>query len=107
MEKFIAEYARIYRFLYPLIFLFFTLGIFSIEINKPSLGEKLIQRIMENPETLLVGGLPILWISAAVIILGATSYFSGILYKFDLKIIYGPVLNKIDELISDMEELRH
>jgi hypothetical protein len=35
------------------------------------------------------------------------AYFGGTIYEWDLNIVYGRVLKKLNEIIADMEELRN
>jgi hypothetical protein len=39
--------------------------------------------------------------------MGLLSYIGGRIYNWDLKVVYGGVLRKLDEIIADMEELRN
>jgi hypothetical protein len=34
------------------------------------------------------------------------SFLGGRIYNWDLKVVYGGVLRKLDEIIADMEKLR-
>jgi len=102
----IAEYGRIYRFVYPMLFLAFILGVFYSNLYENSAGENPITIIMNDPDTLTFYSIPVFWALGIVIFLGIISYFSGLLYKFDLSTVYGRIFNKVDEILKDMEELR-
>ena len=39
-------------------------------------------------------------------IAGLLVVVAGPLYRFDVKLVYGRVFEKLDEIIADMEELR-
>ena len=51
-------------------------------------------------------GLPVFWLAGLLFSLGIISYFGGAIGNFDLNIIYGRILKKLDGLILDMEDLR-
>lgn len=102
----IAEYVKIYRYFYPLLFLFFiVIGMFSSLVETES-GDTPIHNIMNDPDTYLLYGAPVFWILPLLLILGLISYFSEALFKLDLNSIYGGVFKKLKELLVDMEELR-
>ncbi len=90
-----SKMARIY---YPLIFLSLVLGFwFSNDI----------QDIIRGPnQILMVYGIPIFWGLGVLIISGVLSYFGGVIYKWDVNIMYGNVFKKLSEILNDMEELR-
>ena len=54
----------------------------------------------------LLFGIPIFWLLGVLLVAGILSYFGAVIYKWDVNLIYGNVFKKLDELISDMEELR-
>jgi hypothetical protein len=62
--------------------------------------------LLNNPETSLLFGLPLYWLVGLIIILSIVSYFGGAIGKFDLNIVYGRILKRLDGLLADMEELR-
>ncbi len=97
-----AEYTRIYKFIYPAIFATFTVGLLLSNLNRTSLWDKIIQ----DPDTYLVNGLPVVWIGVALLLLVVVSIFSGKIYQLDVQTIYGGITKKIEEILSDMEELR-
>lgn len=106
LKNSIAEYGRIYRFVYPLLFLAFILGILFSNLYQNDSGESPITVIMNDPDTLIVYGLPVYWTVGILLVLGLVSYFSGLIYKFDLGTVYGRIFKKLEEILMDMEELR-
>lgn len=102
----ISEYGKIYKFVYPMLFLAFILGVFYSNLYENSAGENPISIIMNDPDTLLVYGIPVYWVMGIFVFLGIVSYFSGLIYKFDLATVYGRIFKKLDEILADMEELR-
>ncbi|MDW3193741.1 MAG: hypothetical protein R8G66_15325 [Cytophagales bacterium] len=103
LQNAIEEYRRIYRYIYPILFLSIIVGMLYAEL--PGF-ESLITRIMNDPNTTLVQGLPIFWILPISTFIIAAFFLSEFLYKFDLNAIYGGIFRKLEELLQDMEELR-
>jgi len=94
--------AKLARYYYPLFFVFMMLGFwFSNDF------QELIQEILGKPHQIyLINGIPVFWVLGLIIITGLLAYFGKRIYKFDLNLVYGRVLKKLDEIMADMEELR-
>ncbi|MFT5748923.1 MAG: hypothetical protein ACI93S_000170 [Ancylomarina sp.] len=94
--------ARMAQYYYPLFFLFMMLGFWFSENF-----QEMIQEILGKPHQIyLVNGIPVFWVSGLIIITGLLAYFGKRIYKFDVGLVYGRELKKLNELIADMEELR-
>lgn len=101
MKEQIAINEKMSRFIYPYIFLAMVLGFgFSGQFRET------LNRIFGNHEFYLVYGIPVYWVLAALVIMVLLSVFGARIYRWDLNIVYGRVLKKLDELINDMEDLR-
>ena len=95
------------KYYYPLFFLSVVLGYWFSNQNGTSLGETLVNKVVLNyPDIYLVFGIPLIGILGLILILFILAFFGGRIYNWDLNIVYGRVLKKLDELITDMEELR-
>jgi len=90
--------AKMARFYYPFIFLSMIMG-FWFSDHLPLITRHL-------PSIYLVNGIPVYWLVTVLIIMGILYAVGGRLYKWDLRIMYGQVLKKLDEILSDMEQLR-
>ncbi len=101
LKRFMALYANVYRFFYPLIFLVFGVGYW---FSNSAAGVQ--ERVLNDPDILTLFGVPLFLLIPSAIFLLFLSYFSGRIYKFDMKLAYGYEMNKLDEIIADMEELR-
>jgi hypothetical protein len=107
IERQIAINRRLSAFMYPIFFLSFVLGFWFNDTEGTYLGERLVKEILIGfPETYLIFGVPLIAIIIAVSIMGLLAYFGGRIYMWDLNIIYGRVLKKLDELLTDLESLR-
>lgn len=98
LKKQLAVNAKMARVYYPLIFLSVVLGFWFSSAFREQLGN------LDHMQ--LIFGLPILWLLVVILISGILSYFGGVIYKWDVNIVYGSVFKKLDEIIADMEDLR-
>ncbi len=96
------------RFYYPLFFLSIVLGFWFYHINGKQLGESITNKLILNyPGIDLIFGVPLYIFLVVILIMGLFSYLGGRIYNWDLKVVYGGVLRKLEEIIADMEELRN
>jgi hypothetical protein len=98
------------RILYPYTFISLVFGYwyFYIEIEESTLGDMIMNRLLQvYPEMPLIFGFPVYGIIGLMIIAGYLIYMAERIYKWDLNLVYGNVLKKLSELMSDMEELRN
>jgi hypothetical protein len=49
---------------------------------------------------------PLIGIVIAILIMAVLAWYGGRIYLWDLNIIYGRALKKLDELLTDLESLR-
>lgn len=96
------------RFLYPIIFMSLILGYWFKDAEGMPLGERLVDEILIGfPDLYLVFGIPLIGIIIVLMILALLAFFGGRIYKWDLNIVYGRVFKKLEELMTDIESLRH
>ncbi|GAA4836968.1 hypothetical protein [Algivirga pacifica] len=95
-------YARLYRFFYPAVFLAMMLGfVYS------AYGDRIIGQILfKFPDLWVVAGVPAVILGPIILIASFMMLFSRKIFEWDVKIVYGRVLMKLEEMIEDMEELR-
>ncbi len=93
---------RMARLYYPLFFLTTVLGIWF-----SNYGQAAFKYILSKPNGIfLVNGIPFFWMLTVIIIACILGFFGGRLYNLDVRIVYGRVFKKLDEIITDIEELR-
>jgi len=107
MKEQISINERFARVLYPMIFISIFIGFWFGEIGGDMPGQVLLNEfITGHPELLLVFGIPWFFFLGGILLLSLLAYFGGKIYQWDLKIVYGRVLKKLEEILADMEELR-
>jgi len=103
LNEAIAGYTRIYRFFYPAFILALASGFWF-----SSWGQLAMKKIaIKFPSVYMSHGIPVFWALGLLGVAVLSSIFAGKIYQLDIKIVYGNVLGKLDELLNDMEELRH
>ena len=95
------KYARFYRFFYPVFFIAFGIGMWRVMAH---LGA--VDKLLEKFDPGMWQGIPILWVLPLILVAILSGLFSKYIYREDLQSIYGREIKKLDEMISDMEELR-
>ena len=106
MNEQISMNASFARFLYPGIFLSMIAGFWFGSSGGDIPGQIMVNElIVRYPEMLLVFGLPLYGLLGVIMVIGLLILFGGRIYTWDLNIVYGRVLKKLDEIITDMEEL--
>jgi hypothetical protein len=101
MQEQIAIGVKMSGYIYPYIFIAIVAGFwFSNDFRET------LNRILGNYQPDMIYGLPIYWMTAMLVIITLLAIFGGRIYKLDLNIVYGGILKKLAELISDMEDLK-
>jgi len=97
-----ARSRRVQRHLYPLVFLAMMVGAWASDG-----GQALIAALAENdPGPAMVGGVPVVLVAGVLAVTAAIALLGGKIYDFDVNLVYRPVFRKLDEMVTDMEELR-
>jgi hypothetical protein len=103
LKDVISRSEKIARLSYPLYFLIAISTIWSTWSKQEALILKTHQKF---PNLIFIGNVPLF----ALVIVGIATllmvYFSGKLYKLDLRLMYGGVFGKLEETIAEMENLK-
>ena len=97
------RFTRLYRVVYPAIVLVFAGGIwFSAH------GDRIRESLLhEVPDLTMIGGIPATVLLPILGVALAMCVFAGPLYRLDINLIYGRQFRQLEEVVADMEELRH
>ena len=101
MKEQISINMKMSRYIYPYVFLAMISGFwFSSDFQDT------FNRILGDHQIYLIYGIPVFWVLGILFIVMLLAIFGGRIYKWDLNIVYGRILKKLDETIADMDELR-
>ncbi|NOQ72529.1 MAG: hypothetical protein GQ574_11035 [Crocinitomix sp.] len=101
MDEQISVNMKMSRFIYPYIFIAMVSGFtFSSEFQET------LDRILGTHEVYYLYGIPVIWVFVMLVIIVLLAIFGGRIYLWDLNLVYGRILKKLKELISDVEDLR-
>jgi len=99
---------KLSRYLYPYIFLSLIAGFWFGSIGGNIPGNEFINNLLiEFPNTYLVFGFPLIGILIVLFGVILLAYFGGVIGKWDINLVYGRILKKLDILIMEMEDLRN
>lgn len=102
LKNMMQGYGKLYQFFYPALFLSIAL-----QFRFTEFGQQVINALVHRyPDISMLFATPIHLLIATAVITSLLCYFSGALYRLDFNTLYGRMLKKLEELISDMEELR-
>ena len=103
LKSSIEAYANYYKIFYPMLFL----GM-AIQAIVSKAGGKLIAMLVEAlPTDVMLLGLPYYVIITVALLTLVFAKFADTLYRWDLNLVYGRQFKKLQELISDIKELRN
>ena len=101
MKEQISINMKMSRYIYPYIFLAMISSFwFSNDFRDT------FNRIFGDHQFYLIYGIPVFWVLGMLFIVILLAIFGGRIYKWDLNIVYGRILKKLDETLADMDELR-
>lgn len=107
VKEMILVNTKLSRYLYPYVFITMVSGFWFGSIGGDVPGDKFLnQLLLEYPDTYLVFGFPLILIIGALVIISLLTYFGGQIGKWDLNLVYGRILKKLDETLADMDELK-
>jgi hypothetical protein len=97
-----ARSKRVQRHFYAVAFLAFAIG-----VGASAIGQALIRLIVEiNPDVRLINGVPLVLIAGVVAAAIVVDLLGGVIFDFDVNIVYRSVFRKLDQMVAEMEELR-
>lgn len=95
------------RFLYPIVFLSLVVGFWMKKSGDLRVGEHAVNKLLESyPDLTLVFGVPLIGLVIVSVIVLFVVLVSGRVYEWDVNLVYGRVFNKLEEIISDIKELK-
>ncbi|TGV00527.1 hypothetical protein [Flavivirga rizhaonensis] len=101
MQEQIAFNMKISRYIYPYVSIALSSGFWF-----SSSFQKALDSLFEGYKPYITYGIPVYWVIVTLCIVILSAIFGARIYKWDLNLVYGSILKKLDELIKDMEGLR-
>jgi hypothetical protein len=107
VKELVQTNTKLSRYLYPYVFLSLIAGFWfgGFGGNMPGV-EYVNDLLVEFPNTYLVFGIPLVGILIILFGVSLLAYFGGVIGKWDINLVYGGILKKLDVLISEMEDLK-
>ena len=103
LKDVLSKSEKLVRFFYPLYFLIAISTVWSAWSKQEELILKTHQKFQD---LIFIGNIPLF----ALIIVGVATlmmfYFSDKIYKWDVRLMYGRVFDKLEETIAEMEKLK-
>jgi hypothetical protein len=99
----LSKSEKVVRFSYPLYFLIAISTVLSAWNRQDWLGAKIHQKF---PGLLFIGNIPLFALVIVGVITLLMFYFSDRIYKWDIRLMYGRVFDKLEETIAEMEKLK-
>jgi hypothetical protein len=94
---------RIARFYYTLCFL---IAISTVWSGWSKQEELILKMHQKYPGSIFIGNIPLLALIIAGVATVLMFYFSDKIYKWDVRLMYGRVFDKLEETIAEMEKLK-
>ncbi len=106
-KEMIGFNTKLSRYLYPYVFLSMVAGFWFGSFGGNVPGNDLVNKLLiDNPDMILVFGIPMYGLIVVLVVVTLLSIFGGRIGKWDVNIVYGRILRRLDTLLRDMEELR-
>ncbi|MDN5215796.1 hypothetical protein QQ020_27205 [Fulvivirgaceae bacterium BMA12] len=103
LKNALSRNEKIIRFSYPLSLLIAMSTLWSAWNSQEELTAKIAQKF---PGLIFIGNVPLALLVVAGIVTLLMFYFSGNIYRWDIRLVYGRVFDKLEETIAEMEKLR-
>ncbi len=103
LQRVLIVFTRVYRYFYPLVFVSIM-----IKIRYSEIGLKVMEKwALEFPDGRMVLDFPLWYFIGNLVVVVLAFVFAPLIYKWDIQLVYGPIMKKLKELIADMEELNN
>ena len=105
LKNLLAKFSFMYKIWLPLLFVGFALAILYTNFFVPFTGERLIETIVGSSNTALLFGVPLYLIAGILVVAIILSILSDYLFKREMQSIYGDLIQKLDQLLRDLNKL--
>jgi hypothetical protein len=106
-KEMVSFNTKLSRYMYPYMFLSMVAGFWFGSFGGNIPGNDFVNALLvDNPNMILVLGVPLIGIILMVVIVTFLAFFGGRIGQWDLNLVYGRILRRLKMLLTDMEELR-
>ena len=106
LQKMISDFGKVYRFFYPLYFVAMVCFLGLMDTGEESNHIPMAYRILDSETVFKMGGIPVVWVGVILLITGVIAYFSNKIFMFDIRLVYGRLMERLEATIKEMDELR-
>ena len=107
LKEMISLNQKFARVFYPLALVSVIAGFWFGEFGGNIPGSDFVDAlVLRFPDMALLFGLPLYPLLGLVSVIILAASFAGRVYKWDLNLVYGRVIAKLEDILADMEELR-
>ena len=107
IKEMVSFNTKMSRYLYPFVFLSVVMGFWFGSFGGDIPGEIFVNSLLEDyPNMYLVFGIPLLMLAAAIFMISILAFFGGRIGNWDINLVYGGIIKKLDRMMSEMEELK-
>lgn len=102
LHKQLIQYGNLYRWMYPLMLSLFLMQVASID----SVQRVFAEWLFTDFDLTLVLGIPLFMWAIIALLCGIVSVAAKRLYAWDVSLYYGPQFEKLEEIVSELRELK-
>lgn len=106
LQNMIGDFWVVYRFFYPLYFLCMVTFLGLMDTGEDGEHIPFINRILDSEQVFKIEGVPVIWVSVILLLTGIIAFFSKRIYLFDIRIVYGRLMDRMQIMIQEMNDLR-
>lgn len=107
VKDMLAINRKLSRFVYPFVLVSMTAGFWFSEIGGDILGQKIVSKLLvKYPDMIMISGVPLIGLAAFIAAFVLLFIFGPRIGQYDMNLVYGRILRKLDEMMKEMNELR-
>jgi uncharacterized membrane protein YhaH (DUF805 family) len=106
-KEMVSFNTRLSRYMYPYIFLSMVAGFWFGSFGGNVPGNDFVNAILADyPDITMLFGIPLIGIIILLLSVALLAFFGSRIGQWDLNLVYGRILRRLNTLVADMEELR-
>ena len=106
LQKMISDFRLVYLFFYPFYFIGLVWFLALKDTGEDGDYIPIATRILQSDQVFKIAGVPVIWVSVILALTGLVAYFSPKIFMFDIRIVYGRLMDRLKTMLKEMEDLR-